>query len=310
MSVFVGDQLMDIFEQVVKGGATSSKGKETLMVGVDTLPTLPKDAGDRNRTSPFAFTGNRFEFRAVGSSQSIAGPLVAMNTMMAESLDYIATRLEKEAGATPEKFNAAVQKVLEDILKEHGGIVFNGDNYSEAWHKEAEKRGLPNLRSCVEALPILGSKEATELFEHYGVFNARELHSRMEVYLEQYCLTVCLEARTAIEMAKTIVFPAAIRYQGELAGTCANLKAVGYTFDTDTLDKITALVKELQDGIAKLEKLMAAPHGKSKLEHAAYLCHEVIPAMAAVRKTADTLEGMVADDLWPLATYQEMLFIK
>jgi glutamine synthetase len=309
ISVFLGEQLTDIFDQVTKGGAKSSKVKESLMVGVDSLPTLPKDAGDRNRTSPFAFTGNRFEFRAVGSGQSIAGPLVAMDTIMAESLDYIASRLEKAVAAGTD-FNAAIQKVLEDILKENGSIVFNGDGYTEAWHKEAEKRGLPNLRSCVDAIPVLGSKEATELFEHYGVLTARELHSRMDVYLEQYCLSVSLEARTAIEMAKTIIFPAAIRYQGELAATCVSLKAVGYTFDTDTLDKITGLVKDLQEGIAKLEKSLAAHPGKTKLEHAAHLCHEVIPAMATVRKTADILEGMVADDLWPLATYQEMLFIK
>jgi glutamine synthetase len=309
ISVFLGEQLTDIFDQVIKGGAKSSKGRETLVVGVDSLPTLPKDAGDRNRTSPFAFTGNRFEFRAVGSGQSIAGPLVAINTILAESLDYIASRLEKAvAGGTD--FNAAVQKVLEDIIKENGNIVFNGDGYTEAWHAEAEKRGLPNLRSCVEAIPVLGSKEATELFEHYGVLSERELHSRMEVYLEQYCLSVSLEARTAIEMAKTIIFPAAIRYQGELAATCVSLKTIGYTFDTDTLDKITGLVKDLQDGTAKLEKSLASHGHKTKLEHAAHLCHEVIPAMAAVRKSADILEGMVADDLWPLATYQEMLFIK
>jgi glutamine synthetase len=308
ISVFLGDQLTDIFDQVAKGGAKSSKGKETLMVGVDSLPTLPKDPGDRNRTSPFAFTGNRFEFRAVGSGQSIAGSLIAMNTIMAESLDYIAGRLEKAVAAGTD-FNAAVQKVLEEIIKEHGSIVFNGDGYTEAWHAEAEKRGLPNLRSCVEALPVFGGKEATELFEHYGVFSPRELHSRMEVSIEQYCLSVGLEARTAIEMAKTIIFPAAVRYQGELAATCVSLKAVGYTFDTDTLDKITSLVKDLQDGIEKLEKSLTVHGHKTKLEHAAHLRHVVIPEMAAVRKTADILEGMVADDLWPLATYQEMLFI-
>ncbi len=308
ISVFLGEQLTDIFDQVAKGGAKSSKGKETLMVGVDSLPTLPKDPGDRNRTSPFAFTGNRFEFRAVGSSQSIASSLIAINTIMAESLDYVASRLEKAVGAGSD-FNAAVQKVLEDIIKEHGNVVFNGDGYTEAWHTEAEKRGLPNLRSCVEALPVLASKEATELFDHYGVFSPRELHSRMEVTIEQYCLSVGLEARTAIEMAKTIIFPAAVRYQGELAATCASLKAVGYTFDTDTLDKITSLVKDLQDGIEKVEKSLAVHGHKTKLEHATHLCHEVLPAMGAVRKTADILEGMVADDLWPLATYQEMLFI-
>ena len=309
ISVFLGEQLNDIFEQIAKGGAKSSKGKETLTVGVDSLPIIPKDAGDRNRTSPFAFTGNRFEFRAVGSGQSIAGPLVAINTILAESLDFVASKLEQRTAADPAKLNSAVQKLLEEILAEHGSIIFNGNGYSEDWHAEAEHRGLPNLRSCVDALPILGGEAATHLFSHYGVLTERELHSRMEVYLEQYCLSVGLEARTAIEMAKTIVFPAAIRYQGELASTCANLKAVGYVFDTDTLDRVTGLVKDLQDGIAKLEALMAEHGGHSKLDHAKHLHDEVLPAMASLRVTADTLEGTVADDLWPLATYQEMLFI-
>jgi glutamine synthetase len=309
ISVFLGDQLNDIFEQVTKGGAKSSKGGETLKVGVDSLPIIPKDAGDRNRTSPFAFTGNRFEFRAVGSSQSIAEAMITMNTIVAESLDFIASKLEKAVGGDLSKLNGAVQKILEEIMAENGSIVFNGNGYSEVWHREAEKRGLPNLPSCVEALPLLGSKEATALFDKYGVLTERELQSRMDVYLEQYCLTVGLEARTAIEMAKTIIFPAAVRYQGELAATCASLKAVGYSFDTDTLDKVTSLVKDLQDGTAKLEKSLASHAGKTKLEHATHLCQVVLPAMAAVRNTADTLEGMVADDLWPLATYQEMLFI-
>jgi glutamine synthetase len=309
ISVFLGEQLNDIFEQVTKGGAKSSKGGETLKVGVDSLPVIPKDAGDRNRTSPFAFTGNRFEFRAVGSSQSIAGPMITMNTIVAESLDYVATRLEKAVGDDPSKLNGAIQKVLEEIMAENGSVVYNGNGYSEAWHKEAESRGLPNLRSCVDALPLLGSKEATELFAKYGVLTEREAHGRMDVDLEQYCLVVGLEARTVIEMAKTIVFPAAIRYQGELAQTCAHLKAVGYVFDTDTLDKVTVLVKDLQDGILKLEGMLAEGGGHSKLDHAKHLCNAVLPAMLAIRKTADQLEGMVADDLWPLATYQEMLFI-
>jgi glutamine synthetase len=309
ISVFLGEQLNDIFEQVTKGGAKSSKGGETLKVGVDSLPVIPKDAGDRNRTSPFAFTGNRFEFRAVGSSQSIAGAMIAMNTIVAESLDYIASKLEKAVGGDSSKLNGAVQKVLEETMAENGSIVYNGNGYSEEWHKEAERRGLPNLRSCVEALPLLGTKEATELFAKYGVLTERETHGRMDVDLEQYCLVVGLEARTTIEMARTIIFPAAIRYQGELASTCANLKAVGYVFDTDTLDKVTGLVKDLQDGIVKLEGSLAEHGGHSKLDHASHLCNQVLPAMAAVRKTADILEGIVADDLWPLATYQEMLFI-
>jgi glutamine synthetase len=310
ISIFLGEQLTDVFEQVANGGAKTSKAKDTLKIGVDTLPHLPKDAGDRNRTSPFAFTGNRFEFRAVGSGQSIAGPMVAINTILAESLDFIATELEAAGASDPAKLNGAVQKVLESILEKHGSVIFNGDGYSEAWHKEAEKRGLPNLRTTVDALPVLESPEVVAMFDKYAVLSPRELQSRMEVYLEQYCLTVGLEARTAVEMAKTIIFPAAIRYQGQLAQTCANLKAVGFTFDTDTLDKVTSLVKDLQDGIGALEKTMAHKNGSSKLAHAKHFCDHVLPAMSSVRATADDLESIVADDLWPLATYQEMLFIK
>jgi glutamine synthetase len=310
ISIFLGAQLTDIFEQIAKGGATSSGVKGTLTVGVDTLPPLPKDAGDRNRTSPFAFTGNRFEFRAVGSSQSIAGPMVAMNTILAESLDVIATKLEKATGGDKSKLNAAVQKLLEEILASHGAVIFNGDGYSDAWHAEAAERGLPNLRTSVDALPVLDSDEVKSLFETYGVLSKRELHSRLEVYLELYCKSVAVEARTTIEMAKTIIFPAAIRYQGELASTCVSLKAVGYQFDTNTLDKVTALVKELQDGIAGLEAAMEKKGGETSLAHAAHYCDDVLPAMVVIRKTADELEGIVADDLWPLATYQEMLFIK
>ncbi len=311
ISVFLGDQLSDVFEQIKAGGAKSSKGKGTLTVGVDVLPPLPKDAGDRNRTSPFAFTGNRFEFRAVGSSQSIAGPLVAMNTIVAESLDYCASALEKATGGDSGKLPGAVQTLLKEIYDKHGAIVFNGDNYSEAWHQEAAKRGLPNFRTTVDALPTLRTPEVIDLFEKYNVLSRRETESRMDIYLEHYIKSVNVEAKLTIEMAKTMIFPAAIRYQGELAVTCANLKAVGYTFDTDTLDEVTALVKELQDTTAALEKISSRHHGGgSLLEEAKCYCSEVVPAMLAVRKAADELEGIVADDHWPLPTYQEMLFIK
>jgi len=310
ISIFLGEQLTDIFEQIKAGGAKSSKGKGMLEVGVDVLPTLPKDAGDRNRTSPFAFTGNRFEFRAVGSAQSIAGPLVAMNTIVAESLDYCATTLEKATGGDAAKLPGAVQALLKEIYEKHGAIVFNGDNYCEAWHKEAAKRGLPNFKTTVEALPTLRTPEVIELFEKYNVLSKRETESRMDIYLEQYIKTINVEAKLTIEMSKTMIFPAAIRYQGELAVTCANLKAVGYTFDTDTLDEVTALVKELQDTTALLEKISAHHNGDSLLEEATYYSTKVVPAMLAVRKAADELEGIVADDHWPLPTYQEMLFIK
>ncbi len=310
ISVFLGEQLTDVFEQIKQGGATSSKGTGTLTVGVDVLPPLPRDAGDRNRTSPFAFTGNRFEFRAVGSSQSIAGPLVALNTIVAESLDYVATELEQATAGDTAKLAAAVQKLLKDIIDQHGDIVFNGDNYSEAWHREAARRGLPNYKTTPEALPVLGSLEVIALFEKYGVLSKREVESRLDIYLEQYVKTVKVESKLAVEMAKTMIFPAAIRYQSELALTCANLKAIGYTFDTDTLDKVTAMVKELQDNTASLEKVMAHHGGGTLLAEAQYYCSDVVPAVLAVRKVADELECTVADDLWPLPTYQEMLFIK
>ncbi|MBT7859266.1 MAG: glutamine synthetase type III [Gemmatimonadetes bacterium] len=309
ISIFLGDQLTDVFEQITKGGARSSKKSGTLTVGVDVLPPLPKDAGDRNRTSPFAFTGNRFEFRAVASNQSIAGPLVAMNTIVAESLDYCATELEKTTKGDAKKLNVAVQKLLKDILTEHGRVIFNGDGYSDEWHAEAATRGLPNLRTTVDALPELTSKEVISLFGKYKVLSKREMTSRLEVYLEQYCMTVSVEANLVIEMGKTIVYPAGVRYQSELAASCANLKAAGVEADTTVLNEVTGLIKELTKSLAALEKAADGGHG-SMLSEAKHACNKILPAMLAVRESADALEGIVADDLWPLPTYQEMLFIK
>ena len=310
ISIFLGEQLTDIFEQIKKGGLKSSKTQNKLTVGVDVLPPLPKDAGDRNRTSPFAFTGNRFEFRAVGSGQSIAGPLVAMNTIVAESLDYMATELEKATQGDSTKLPSAVQDLLKAIIEKHGSIVFNGDNYSEAWHREAEKRGLPNFRTTVDALPVLGEPEVVALFEKYGVLSKRETESRMEIYLEQYTKTISTESRLVVEIANTMILPAAVRYQGELAATCANLKAAGYPAHSGTLEKVTALVQSLHAAIACLEKTIEHHGGDALLDEARHYCCTVVPAIAAVRKVADELEGIVADDLWPLPTYQEMLFIK
>jgi glutamine synthetase len=309
ISIFLGDQLADVFEQIKGGGAKTSKAKGTLTVGVDTLPVLPKDAGDRNRTSPFAFTGNKFEFRAVGSSQSLAGPLVALNTIVAESLDYISTELEKAVGGDTGKLPAAAQKLLQEIITKHGAVIFNGDNYTAEWHSEAEKRGLPNLKSCVDALPVLAAPEVSELLNKYGVLSPRELQSRHDIYLEQYIKTVGTEAKLVVEVARTMIFPAAVRFQNELATTCTNLKQLGYTFDTDTLDEITKLVKGLQDSATALDKSLAH-HGGGLLDEAKHYSHQVVPNMLKVREFADKLEGLVADDLWPLPTYQEMLFIK
>ncbi len=310
ISIFLGDQLTGVFEQLKKGAKATTSDPGYLTVGVDTLPALPKDAGDRNRTSPFAFTGNKFEYRAVSSNQSIAGPLVALNTIVAESLDYIATELEKATGGDAGKLNAAVQKLLMQIITDHGAIIFNGNNYSEEWHKEAESRGLPNLRTTIDALPVLASKEYESMFEKYGVLTPRELHSRQEIYLEQYCKVINTEALLTVEIAKTLIYPAAIRYQGELAGTCANLKAIGRQPDTKTLDKVTNLIEGLENGIIDLERCLGHEGGHGALAEAKHFCQKVVPAMLLVRKYADELEGIVADDLWPLPTYQEMLFIK
>jgi glutamine synthetase len=311
ISIFLGDQLTDVFEQIKAGGASKSIAKGMMHIGVDTLPSLPKDAGDRNRTSPFAFTGNRFEFRAVGSGQSIAGPLVAMNTIVAESLDYCATYLEKATGGKPAKLNAAVQKLLAEIIGEHGAIIFNGDGYSEEWHAEAAKRGLLNLKTTPDSLPVLKTKDVKALFKKYDVLSNRELESRFDIYIEQYCKSVKVESKLMLEIGRTLIFPAAIRYQGQLAATCVSLKTMGYDFDTNTLDKITALVKGLQDSLATLDEGLHGAHSAKSVEaEARYFCDKVLPAMVEVRKYADELEGVVADDMWPLPTYQEMLFIK
>jgi len=308
LSVFLGDELMDIFESIASGKPLESRNA-SLHVGVDVLPTIPKHSGDRNRTSPMAFTGNRFEFRAVGSSQSIAGPLVALNSIMAESLDYCADFLEKSDTSTLEKLGAAVQALAKDIYTECGAVVFNGDGYSEEWHKEAEKRGLPNLKTTADVLPVIKSPEVIELFEKYHVLSKRETLSRYEVYAEQYVMSIAVESKLLLEIAKTIIFPASIRYQSELADAVAKLKAIDKQVDTQTLDKVTALIADLQATIGDLETASATEHDDPEAE--CNHCRDgIIPAMVAVREVCDKLEGWVADDLWTLPTYQEMLFIK
>ena len=308
ISIFLGEQLADVFEQIAKGAATSSKGKGTMIIGVDTLPPLPTDAGDRNRTSPFAFTGNRFEFRAPGSGQTVAVPMIVLNTIMADSLDYMATVLEK-AVADGENFDAAVQKLLTEVITEHGDVVYNGDGYSEKWQIEAAARGLPNLKTSLDAIPELIKPDSIALFEKYGVFNERELHSRYEVRLEQYALTIGVEAKLAMEVGTTIILPAALRYQTELAQNVAALKAAGVEPSAAALKAVSAPIADLEAGLAKLKAALSDHSAESALDEAKHAQEELLPAMAAVRLAADALEGIVADDLWPLPTYQEMLFI-
>ncbi|MEM7800985.1 MAG: glutamine synthetase type III, partial [Chloroflexota bacterium] len=305
ISMFLGDQLNDVFDQIKNSGkATSSTPTGSMHIGTQTLPGMLIHAGDRNRTSPFAFTGNKFELRAVGSSQSIAGPIMVVNTILAESLDYAASKLE---GA--KDVDAAVDAYLAEVMKEHHNIIFNGDNYSEDWHKEAEERGLPNLRTTPDALPALVSEKAVALFSKYGVLNETEAHAAYEVALEQYNMSVNVEANLVVEMAKTMIMPAAIRYQAELASAAAAVASVGLEADTELLQEVTGKIAELKGAIAGVE----AAHGEEMDDPLAEGVHNkdnVLPAMLTVRAVVDALEGIVPDDLWPLPTYQEMLFIR
>ncbi len=310
ISIFLGDMLTDVFEQIEKGKLETSKKGGYLTVGVDTLPALPKDAGDRNRTSPFAFTGNKFEFRAVGSNQSISGPLVVLNTIIAESLDYVATELEKATSGDTSKLPAACQTLLQNIVKQHKAVIFNGNGYSEEWHQEAEKRGLPNLRNTVDALGSIKAPEAIALFDKYGVLSPRETESRYEIYVERYCKDINTEGRLCLGMARSSILPAAYRYQGELAQTAAAMKGCGRTPDTSSLDKLTELTGQLEGAIKQLNDAIEHTASGDVLAHAKHYRDEVCPAMLKVRNVADELEQIVADDLWPLPTYREMLFIR
>jgi glutamine synthetase len=312
ISVFLGDMLQDIVEQIERGGAKTAKAGGELKIGADVLPTLPRDAGDRNRTSPFAFTGNKFEFRAVGSSQSVAGPIVVLNTIVAESLDDFATHLE-QAVAARKDLNTEIQSLLQNAVKESKLVIFNGDNYREDWHVEAERRGLPNRRTSVESFPDLISPKAVRLFTKYGVLNERELHSRYEIFVENYKKTINVESQLTIQIATRMILPAALRYQSQVAEAVANLKATGATVPKVQAAFLSELVSAIEDLQAATDRLTEATdehvEGDS-LSHAKHARDVIIPAMAAVRAAGDKLECIVADDLWPLPTYQDMLFVK
>lgn len=307
ISIFLGSQLSDVFEQLKKGKPKSSKAAGTMHLGVDTLPLLMKDAGDRNRTSPFAFTGNKFEYRAVAANQSIAAPLAALNTIMAESLDYIATKLEKAPKS--KKFEDAVQEVLTEIAREHSVVIFNGNGYSEEWHKEAATRGLPNLPTAVDAIPVLAAKSTVVAYEKFGILTKRELEARRDIAFEQYVKAIMVEANIVTELVNTKYIPTAIRYQTDLAGNVAALKAAGVQPDATLLNKVTALITELHQEMANLAELRAH-HAKDLEAEARHLCDEVLPKLNDIRKVVDTLESVCPDDCWPMPTYEEMLFIK
>ncbi|MGI8414037.1 MAG: glutamine synthetase III [Solirubrobacteraceae bacterium] len=301
ISIFLGVELQKVFEAIERGEVGESTPESFLGLGTPVLPPLPMHGGDRNRTSPFAFTGNKFEFRALGSSQSLSLPNTVLNTIVAEAVDYLAEELEDALGEGAE-LEAALRPILQRSYAANRQIVFDGDGYSEEWHAEAQRRGLLNLRTTPDALPYLLHDDVETVFSNYGVLSRRELESRYEVLLEQYVTKLNIESETAAGIARTMIVPAAARYiavltAAQLAELAGEVEAVLQT----TVDAIKALES------ANLEENQ--PEGEI-LEHAEYMRDITVPAMEAVRSGADQLEKLVADDLWPLPKYSEILFIK
>jgi glutamine synthetase len=311
ISVFLGDMLTDIFEQIEKGGAKSTKHGGELDTGVLVLPKLPRDPGDRNRTSPFAFTGNKFEFRAVSSNQSIAYPNIALNMAVTESLDYMATELEK-ATTGGKSLEQAVGELMPKVIKENKRIIFNGNNYAKEWEREAGKRGLLNLKNTIDALPQLMTKEAIGLFEKYRVLNEREVHARYDVMVETYNKTVNVEGQLMVLMANRYVLPAALEYQTHVAHSVAAVKAAGgrSVEVRKTLDRLTKLIDDFRRRTDKLQDALEHEPDGDAFKHARHYRDGVIPAMTSLREAGDELELIMPHETWPLATYREMLFIK
>ena len=303
LSVYLGDQLEKVFDDIKTGALHVPKNGGLMDLGLSQILKFKRDPGDRNRTSPFAFTGNRFEFRAVGSSQSVSGPLVAMNTMLADSLNWIAAELETKLSAGTE-IQPAIFEVLKDVMDLHGNAVFGGDGYSSEWHTKAvEERGLKNLPTSADALPYFNDPEIVELFSSTGVLSPVELASRYEVYAEQYVLSIEVEAKLVIEMATTMIYPAAIKY-------LASLNSTGLTLKYSPASAVEAAAETMMAAVEKLTTALEEESFASTDAHMAFLAETVRGLMDEVRTGADTLEGLVADELWPLPKYREMLFIK
>jgi glutamine synthetase len=312
ISVFLGDQLTDVLEQLVESGsATSSKQSGLLGLGAQVLPTLPQHAGDRNRTSPFAFTGNKFEFRALGASQSVSFPATVLNTIMAESLDEMCTLLEGELAGGAD-FEEALRRLLSTEMRRVRRIVFNGDGYNEEWHREAERRGLLNLRTTLDALEQMATDKNRELFAKYGVLSHRELESRHEVALDQYFKTINIEGETTADIASTMILPAAVRYLNDLLAAADRTRGLGMEAAglRRTVEKVNGLVDELRDALDRLIEQNEELGGEEVHSKAYHMRDQVVPAMSAVRSAADRLEKVVPDDYWPLPTYRDMLFVK
>ncbi len=311
ISAYIGDQLADVVDQLLNGGLKNSKQGGLLGLGSPVLPSLPKHAGDRNRTSPFAFTGNKFEFRAVGSSQSISFPIVVLNTIVADAIDQLCTSLESKVD-TGDSFEEALSEVLSESLSESNDIIFNGDGYSEEWEKEAEKRGLLNLRTTIDALPKFTDEKNIELFEKHMVLNEREIHSRQEIWAEQYLTTINIETDTTEAMAKTMIYPAAVRYMNELL---ENIQGLGNLDidnhgSTEMLKKVNSGLNDLSDALEELREEVLKVEEDSVIGKARQVKDNVIPKMTKIRDAVDYLERHTADDYWPLPIYREMLFVK
>ena len=311
LSIFLGDMLTDIFSQIEKGSAKSTKSGGILETGVSVLPKLPRDAGDRNRTSPFAFTGNKFEFRAVSSNQSIAFPNIALNVAVTEALDYVATELESGV-KEGKKLPSAVKALLTKMMKDNKRIIFNGNNYSDDWQKEAAKRGLLNLKTSVDAYPELVKPDVVKTFEKYGVLSERELTARYGVALEQYNKTINIEAQLMTLMANRFILPPTYRYIGQLAESATAVKTAGASAKEPrrTLDGLCKLADDFKTRTDHLQKLLEHDGGADVEKHAKFFRDKVVPAMEELREVGDDLEGIVPHDMWPLPTYREMLFIK
>lgn len=306
ISIFMGEELTDILNSIAKGKKGQGKGQHYLHIGVDSLPKLPKDNTDRNRTSPFAFTGNKFEFRMVASSASIAGPNTVLNTIVAESLDEIATRLEKAKN----KDNEATA-IVREVMNKHGRVIFNGNNYAEEWVKEAKKRGLPNIASTVDALATMATKEAEKLFDKYAVLNPRELHSRYEVYLEKYAKDINIEAQASIQMVRKLYIPAVVKFTGQLATTISALKSASgpATVQKEILSEVSSLLASASKKVAALEDTLAKAQSVHEAKKRAEGYRDkVVPAMNTLRVEIDALERITPTELWPVPSYAEMLF--
>jgi glutamine synthetase len=299
MSIFMGSQLEDVLAQLEQGAASASKRGGHVELGVTSLPVLPKDATDRNRTSPFAFTGNKFEFRAVGSSAPIYWPQTVLNTAVADSLRQLADDLDR---LPPGDF-AGLSNILSDVVRANKQVLFEGNGYSEEWHTEAARRGLPNARTTVDALPALSTPKAITLFSSFGVLTERELAARADINWERYVKVSNIEALCALDIAKTMILPAAASYLGRLtaAGSSRGIAAV--------TEAVAGLTDRLVDAIHALEHAQHEAHGAGSLQaEARAFADAVIPAQAALREVVDELETLVADELWPLPKYRELLF--